>query len=219
MKKIILALAVLLLISSNLSAGFLGSIGGGLGATIPQGEFNEYTKTGFTIMGFGRLNPFGMPMVGLRLGIQGVFFENDGRVVFFEGYPDTPFREIYTNSLYKGTLGLEISKRFLTIEPYAGAGIGIYYFEAKTELKNDDDEVVASNKLDSKTKFGWNLNGGLKVYIFPKVAFDFNIQYDIVQNLEQYKNPGVENPDDLEIVSFNSKFLSLFAGISIPLGF
>jgi len=219
MKKIILALAVLLLISSNLSAGFLGAIGGGLGATIPQGEFNEYTKTGFSIMGFGRLNPFSMPMVGLRLGFQGVFFENDGRTVFFEGYPGVPFEEVYTNSLYKGTLGLEISKRFLTIEPYGGAGIGIYYFEAKTELKDDDGEVIASNKLSSKTKFGWNLNGGLKVYIFPKVAFDFNIQYDIVQDLEQYKNPGVENPEDLEIVSFNSKFLSLFAGISIPLGF
>ena len=210
MKKVILALAILLLISANLSAGFPGSIGGGLGATMPQGEFNEYTKTGFSIMGFGRLNLFGMPMV---------FFENDGRVVFFECYPDTPFREIYTNNLYKGALGLEISKRFMTVEPYAGAGIGIYYFEAKTELKDEDDEVIASNKLSSKTKFGWNLNGGIKVYIFPKVAFDFNIQYDIVQDLEQYKNPGVENPGDLEIVSFNSKFLSLFAGISIPLGF
>jgi opacity protein-like surface antigen len=219
MKKIILALAVLLLISSNLSAGFLGAIGGGLGATMPQGEFNEYTKTGFSIMGFGRLNPFSMPLVGLRLGFQGVFFENDSRIVFIEGYPDDPFDEVYSNNLYKGTLGLEISKRLFTFEPYAGAGIGLYYFEAKTEVKNSEGEVQASRTLDSKTKFGWNLNGGLKVYIFPKVAFDFNIQYDIVQDLEQYKNPGVENPKDLEIVSFNSKFLSLFAGISIPLGF
>jgi Outer membrane protein beta-barrel domain len=216
-KKTFSIFIVLILCSSNLSAGLIGSIGGGLGATIPQGEFNDYTKTGFSIMGFGTFDPFNVPFLSLRLGLQGVSFENEGRTVFFEGYPGTPFSEIYSNSLYKATLGLEVSKGLLTIKPYAGAGFGIYYFESKTELKDDEDEVIASNKLSSKTKFGWNLNGGLKIYVIPKVAIDFNIQYDIVQDMEQYRVID-EVTQEAERVSFNSKFLSLFVGVSIPLG-
>jgi len=214
MKKILASLIILTIYVSNLSAGLIGSIGGGLGATIPQGEFNDYTKTGFSIMGFGTFDPFNVPFLALRLGVQGVSFENESRTVFFEGYP---FTETYSNSLYKATLGLEVSKGLLTIRPYAGAGIGIYYFESKTELKDDEDEVIASNKLSSKTKFGWNLNGGLKVYVIPRVAIDFNIQYDIVQNMEQYRVID-EETQEAERVSFNSKFLSLFVGVSIPLG-
>lgn len=161
-------------------------------------------------MGFGVLKPSSMPMVGLRLGIQGVFFEHDDRNIVFEGYPDDIFTEVYSNDLLKATLGLEFSKRLISIEPYGGAGIGIYYFESKTEIKDPDGDVIASNKLSSETKFGWNLNGGMRIYMFPKVAFDLNLQYDIVQDMRQYSGE--------EIISFNSKFLSVFAGVSIPLG-
>lgn len=210
MKKFILSIAVLLFIYCPLSAQLTGSVGGGLGATMPQGEFNDYTKTGFSIMGFGVLKAASLPLVGIRLGIQGVFFEHDDRNVVFEGYPGDIFTEVYSNDLLKATIGMEFSKRLSSLEPYAGAGIGIYYFESKTELKDPDGDVIASNKLSSETKFGWNLNGGVKVYMFPKVAIDFNLQYDIVQDMKQYSGE--------EIVSFNSKFLSIFAGVSIPLG-
>jgi len=210
MRKLVLSIAIILLICSSLSAQIVGSIGGGLGATMPEGEFNNYTKTGFSIMGFGVLKPSSMPMVGLRLGVQGVFFEHDDRNIVFEGYPDDIFTEVYSNDLLKATLGLEISKRLISIEPYGGAGIGIYYFESKTELKNPDGDIIASNKLSSETKFGWNLNGGMRIYMFPKVAFDLNLQYDIVQDMKQYSGE--------EIISFNSKFLSIFAGVAIPLG-
>jgi opacity protein-like surface antigen len=208
MKRILVFVIIFSAISSQAFAGLIGSVGGGLGATMPQGEFNDYTKTGFSIMGYGTINPVSMPYIGLRLGLQGVFFERDDRNVVFEGYPEDIFTETYTNNLLKGTLGLELSKRLASLEPYGGVGIGIYYFESKTELKDPDGDVIASNKLDSKTKFGWNFNGGLRIYMFSKVAFDFNVQYDIVQNLEQYSGE--------DIVSFNSKFLSLFAGVSIP---
>ncbi|NIP44701.1 MAG: outer membrane beta-barrel protein [candidate division Zixibacteria bacterium] len=210
MKKLLIIILLLSVLSSSVSAQIFGYLGGGLGATMPQGEFNEYTKTGFSIMGYGTIGMLKMPYVQLRLGLQGVFFEHDDRNVVFEGYPDDVFTETYTNDLLKATLGLELSKRLAAFEPYGGAGIGIYYFESKTELKDPDGEVIASNKLDSKTKFGWNLNGGIKIFMFPKVAFDFNLQYDIVQDLEQYSGE--------EVVSFNSEFLSLFAGVSIPLG-
>lgn len=208
MKKIIVFVLIISSISSPAFAQLIGSMGGGLGATMPQGEFNDYTKTGFSIMGYGTVKPAKMPYLGLRLGLQGVFFERDDRNVVLEGYPDDIFTETYSNNLFKGTLGIELSKRLVSIEPYGSVGIGIYYFESKTELKDPDGDVIASNKLDSKTKFGWNFNGGLRVYLFPKVAFDFNVQYDIVQNLEQYSGE--------EVVSFNSEFLSLFAGVAVP---
>ena len=217
MKKPILVLATVLLLGTNLMAGSMGAIGGGLGATMPQGEFNEYTKTGFSIMAFGRFNPFGNPTLGFRLGLNGVFFENEGRVAFIGDEPSVPVDEIYTNTLYKGTFGLEVCRRLNSFEPYAGAGIGLYYFEAKTKLEDSMGEIIAENTADSKTKFGWNLNGGLKIYILYKVALDFNIQYDIVQDLEQYK-AAEDDPNNLEIVSFNSKFFSVFAGVSIPFG-
>jgi opacity protein-like surface antigen len=205
MKKTLIFIILLSSISASAFAQLSGSIGGGLGATMPQGEFNDYTKTGFSIMGYGTINPAKMPYIGLRLGLQGVLFEHDDREVEIEGYP---FKETYSNNLFKGTLGIELSKRLTSLEPYGSVGIGIYYFESKTELKGDNDEVISSKDLGSKTKFGWNFNGGLRIYLFAKVACDFNIQYDIVQNLEQYSGE--------EIVSFNSEFLSLFAGVAIP---
>jgi opacity protein-like surface antigen len=210
MRRLLIISIFVLILTGSASSQISGSLGGGLGATMPQGEFNEYTKTGFSIMGFGKIGSPNLPYLQLRLGLQGVFFERDERNVVFEGYPDDVFTETYTNDLFKGTLGLEFAKRLAAFEPYGGAGIGIYYFESKTELKDSEDEVIASNKLDSKTKFGWNLNGGMRIFMFPKVAFDFNIQYDIVQDLEQYSGE--------EVVSFNSEFLSLFAGVTIPLG-
>ncbi len=210
MKRLLLLFMLTASLSSSVFGQFSGTVGGGLGATMPQGEFNEYTKTGFSIMGFGTINPLRLPHLGIRLALQGVFFEGDTRNVMLPGYPDDVLTETYSNDLIKGTIGLELAKRLDALEPYGSAGIGIYYFESKTVLRNEDDVEVASNKLDSKTRFGWNLSGGVRFFLFSKLAVDLNIQYDIVQNLEQYSGE--------EIVSFNSKFLSLFAGVAIPLG-
>ena len=77
-------------------------------------------------------------------------------------------------------------------------------------LKNEDGVEVASNTLDSMTKFGYNLNGGFRVYVAPKVAIDLNAQYDIITDMEQYAGD--------EVVSFQSEFLSLFAGVHIAIG-
>jgi hypothetical protein len=205
-----LAIIFLLTVQTLTAAGLSGSIGGGLGATLPQGEFNEYTKTGFSIMGFGKLNMASLPFVSYRLGVQGVFFERDDRSVSIQGYPDDLFTETYTNDLLKATLGLELSPPIPGFQPYAGAGIGVYYFSSRTSLKDSEGDEIASNTLDSKTKFGWNLQGGLRFSVFPKITLDLNAQYDIVQDLEQYSGD--------EVVSFNSKFLSLFAGVQVSLG-
>jgi opacity protein-like surface antigen len=209
-KKLVLTAVVLISFQICSAAGFSAFLGGGLGATMPQGEFNEYTKTGFSMMGYGKLNMSSLPFLSYRLGLQGVFFERDDRMVIIQDYPDAIVTETYTNDLFKATLGLELSPSFLVFKPYVGAGIGIYYFSSKTQLKDEDGDVMDTKTLDTKTKFGWNLQGGLRFAIFPKITLDLNLQYDIVQDLEQYSGD--------EVVSFNSEFLSLFAGVQVSLG-
>jgi len=210
MIRFITAFLLALTLSTGTTFAISGSAGGGLGATIPQGEFNNYTKTGFAFMGFGTIYPGTVPFMGIRFGGQVVLFEHDSRDVILGGYPDADLTETYSNNLLKGTLGLELSTSTGTFEPYGGAGIGVYYFESKTVLKNEIGTEVASNTLDSMTKFGYNLNGGLRLYFTPKVAVDFNVQYDIITDMEQYA--------DDEVISFQSEFLSLFVGVHIPIG-
>lgn len=208
--RIITVLLAILALSAGTAFALSGAAGGGLGATIPQGEFNDYTKTGFSFMGFGMLHPGTVPFMGLRFGFQAVLFEHETSDVMLAGYPDANLTETYSNNLYKGTLGLEVSTNTGSFEPYGGAGIGLYYFETKTVLKNEEGTEVASNTLDSTTKFGYNLNGGLRLYFTPKVALDLNVQYDIITDMEQYSEE--------QVVSFQSEFLSLFVGVHIPIG-
>jgi opacity protein-like surface antigen len=210
MMRLISALMLILALSAGTAFAISGSAGGGLGATIPQGEFNDYTKTGFALMGFGILNPGAVPFMGIRFSGQAVLFEHESRDVILSGYPDADLTETYSNNLLKATLGLEFSANTGTLEPYGGAGIGVYYFESKTVLKNDVGTEVASNTLDSMTKFGYNLMGGLRLYLAPKIAIDFNAQYDIITDMEQYA--------DDKLISFQSEFLSFFVGIHIPIG-
>lgn len=210
MIRLITALMLVLTLSAGTAFAISGAAGGGLGATIPQGDFNDYTKTGFALMGFGVLNSGAVPFMGIRFGFQASLFEHETRDVILSGYPDADLTETYSNNLIKGTVGLELSAHTGTIEPYGGAGIGVYYFENKTVLKNEVGTEVASNTIDSMTKFGYNLNGGLRLYVTPKVAVDLNVQYDIVTNMEQYSGD--------EVISFQSEFLSLFVGVHIPIG-
>ncbi|MBD3218293.1 MAG: hypothetical protein GF310_08455, partial [candidate division Zixibacteria bacterium] len=88
MRRLITISIIIVILTGSVPAQISGSLGGGLGATMPQGEFNEYTKTGFSIMGFGKIGSPKLPFVQLRLGLQGVFFERDDRNIVFEGYPD-----------------------------------------------------------------------------------------------------------------------------------
>lgn len=210
MMRLIIAAVLMLTLSTSSAFAISGSAGGGLGATIPQGEFNDYSKTGFSIMGFGTLNSGSVPFMGIRFGVQAVIFEHESRDVILSGYPDADLTETYSNNLYKATLGLEVSTNTGTLEPYGGAGVGIYYFESKTVLKNEVGTEVASNTLDSMTKFGYNLGGGLRLYFTPRVAVDLNVQYDIITDMEQYA--------DDEVISFQSEFLSLMVGVHIPIG-
>jgi opacity protein-like surface antigen len=208
--RLITAFLLILTLSAGTAFAISGSAGGGLGATLPQGEFNDYTKTGFALMGYGTLNSSAVPFMGIRFGFQATLFEHESRDVMLSGYPDADLTETYSNNLIKGTVGLEFSAHTGTLEPYGGAGIGVYYFETKTVLKNEVGTEVASNTLDSTTKFGYNLNGGLRLYFTPKIAIDLNVQYDIITNMEQYA--------DDEVISFQSEFLSLFVGVHIPIG-
>ena len=185
--------------------------GGGLGITSPRGTFNKYTNPGFTIYGFGRLDLPGMRMGGLRLNVQGVFFDRDETDARWSRYPGWDLTEVYTNEMIKGTLGVEFSRRVISMEPYFGGGIGVYNFSAKTRLENEYGEELYTETLSSETYFGWNISGGVRAYVIRQVAIDINIQYDIVEDLKQYSEERT--------VAFESEFLSVFLGATVRFGF
>jgi opacity protein-like surface antigen len=208
-RRSLLLCVLALLAAGPVQAGLSGYLGGGLGATLPQGDFNTYTENSFAIMGYGRLDVTGMPFAGLRLGLQGVFFDRETRDLFIAPYPD-PLEETYTNDLFKATLGVEFATNRSSLEPYAGAGVGIYHFSSETTLRTEEGAFVSRNEISSETYFGFNLCGGLRLYFSPQVAVDFNLQYDIVKDMEQYAGET--------IVDFDSEFYSLFAGVTVALG-
>jgi opacity protein-like surface antigen len=214
MCKKLFVLAIVIIMGADAASAMTGGLGGGLGATMPRGQFNKYTDNSFTIMGFGKLGVPSMPYLGVRFGLQGVFLERDEydtRVGVFE------LTQKHSSDLWKGTMGLELAPRMVSLEPYIGGGVGLYNFRTKATLETEFGEEVDSKTLESETEFGWNLTGGLRLYFTPKIAMDVSLQYDKINNMRHLKAVGAADDPMLEAEELNSEILSIFAGIHVTL--
>jgi opacity protein-like surface antigen len=194
--------------------GATGGFGLGLGVAMPRGQFNRYAGDSFTIVGSGKLDIESIPSLGLGVGLQGIFLENEEYDVNLGGWD---FTEEYSTNLFKFTVGAEFTPVRSSLQPYAGAGLALYYFSQDVTLKNWLGEDVDSRELSSELDLGLNLSGGLRFYFTPRVAMDLCLSYDKISGMESLKTKGRYEDPSLESVSLDSEFISVVGGVHFRL--
>jgi opacity protein-like surface antigen len=113
----------------------------------------------------------------------------------------------------KFAIGAEFKPVHGRIEPYGGVGLGVYYFTKDVSLRNWLDEEVDSRKICSETDFGWNLNGGVRLYFGKNIGASIDIEYDNIVGMESLKAEGGRDDAYLESSSVDSEFISIFVGV------
>jgi opacity protein-like surface antigen len=207
-------LIVLLCVGTSFStataSGVSGRIGLGLGAAMPRGQANRYTDNSFAILLYGGLPMPGLAHASFRLGFQAIFLESEDHDVNLDGWD---FTESYSTDLMKFTLGSEVAPRLGVLQPFVGGGVGLYHFFSTVTLKDPGGDHIDKKTLSSETDFGWNLNGGLRIYFMPKWSVLLSAEYDKIMNMEHLKAADAGPTAALGSEELDIEYLSLFVGV------
>ena len=71
-----------------------------------------------------------------------------------------------------------------SIRPFAGAGLGLHFLNAKATVSVPGFPTVSSSSSD--TKLGLDLGGGMETSLNPKVDLHFDLWYGIVSDVSQF---------------------------------
>jgi hypothetical protein len=212
MMRTIGAWAILFLMLVSSASGVTGGFGLALGAAMPQGQSNRYAGDSFSLEGYGLIGSEEARVLNLRFSFQGIFLERTEHDVNLGGWC---FTEAYSTNLLKFAVGPEVVPIRGALEPYGGLGMGIYYFTKDVSLRNWLDEEVDSRKLSSEVDFGWNVNGGIRLYLGKSIGAYAGVEYDNIVGMESLKARGGQEDAYLGSSSLDSEFFSVFVGVHL----
>jgi len=178
MKKLVVMIGVLCLITFGAGSGYaldmVGKLGVGVdgGIALPSGgdvtsdsSFSDYFNLGPS---FGlHVDYCVIPELSLRTGFRYTTMKMDDDAnedISVEPYFSTP--SVYLNGVFN--LGSFFKNPDNAFNPYVTAGVGMYFWKVTDDGMNGDAIVLENNEELSKTSFG--LNGGVGFEYFATDA-------------------------------------------------
>lgn len=174
--------------------------GVGVGIVTPLNEMETYANAGSAVSVFGWHAFTEKPTVLVRGSIGGMFFNgvNTGSIVI----DSLTYAGAYGTSTLRLALTLELSYRLGRVEPYIGAGGGFYRVWVRLRLNRWEDYTqIQKEEYIGRNNLGVTFTGGLKAWLRPNVALDFNVQYDRANDMAAYTSPDERVVFDYESVT------------------
>lgn len=128
------------------------------------------------------------PRVSIRGQLLGAWFEDD----IFEDTTVSPMA-FTGNAVYNWERG--------AWHPYATAGVGLYRFRLSDEFIDDDD-------LDTESRFGINLGGGIEYFFTRRDTFTSELQFHLIPG----DFDGLLSGYDANYWSFSAGYKHYFGG-------
>jgi hypothetical protein len=199
--------------------GFQSGFGAGLGAALPVGTAKEYGDLGVSFSGFGWLGVPQLSFMLFRASVEGLFYtrEHGGTSPCGVTTPDSTFIDLCTMTrqsiILKIVTTAEFFWRFERLEPYAGAGLGIYIYWNIVDFTNETYARESTSSLTSGGKLGLNVLAGLRFYLTSRIALDVSAHYDRIPGLDVISGLS-ESGEERESITFESLSMrfSIFFG-------
>ena len=195
MKKVIF---VFLISLSSLSAKEYWesnwAVGPHLVISFPQDEFANVSKTGEGIGAKLLYKLESVPYLVPRLDFSYISYgEKRGDLNSFSYYTTVQTR----NEAFQLVMGPQVQRKMGRLMPYIAAMGGLYNYRSVTtvtDVYSYYDPYGGYGYADTKfslTKFGWNINGGLKFDVNLGPFIDLNFKYQTIQD-------GVKNEIEID---------------------
>jgi hypothetical protein len=221
MKKVILALNILLIIlSANLYSQTPFNIGAKIGGNLPIGAFSDVYKSGVSgevVIYYS--TPLPVLDLSLTVGYDGFKYKNDyftNQVITnFPGYTVDNFSPTWTATDIPIMVGAKVKLPLISMGPYATGEIGLHFMSFADRFMAGQINVSSSNPMHINTAnytetksvagFGFALGAGLEIPILPKIGIDVAVKYNYASNTyansytivrnenSQYTSPELKN--------------------------
>lgn len=189
--------AILLGLVSTASA----DIGVRLGAMMPRNDFKQFAKTGWRAEITADLNMFSVPFLSTVVSFSAMDFAK--KETTWQTQDILVIQESKT-ALTGGGIGLRLEPPSAFIKPFVEGLVRI------ASIEQDYESGTGGSELKSRTKIGYQLNGGLKFSLAPKIGVEAGATWMAFPNCK-FKDKNEEIEIDLSA-------FGLFAGLSLGIG-
>lgn len=190
------------------------AIGPHLVISLPQDDFANVSKTGEGI-GAKVLYKIGsIPYLVPRLDFAYISYGEERGDPFFASY----YAMVQTrNEAFQLTLGPQIQRKYGRFMPYMSAMGGLYVYRkvtSYTDAYSYYDPYGGYGYADTKfslTKFGWNVNAGVKLDLNLGPFVDLNIRYQTIN--DGVKRTAVDESGVEHTQVFDAKDFTITLGV------
>ncbi|MDD5361200.1 MAG: outer membrane beta-barrel protein [Ignavibacteria bacterium] len=197
MKKILLSVCVVFLMSSNLFSQTPFSFGAKVGANIPIGTFSDVYKSGVSgevVLYYS--TPLPVLDLSLTVGYDGFKYKNDYFTnqisTNFPGVTVDNFSPSWTATDIPIMVGAKVKLPFVSMGPYFTGEVGIHFLSLNDRFMAGQINVSSSNPMHINTVgysesksvagFGFALGAGLEIPLVPKIGIDIALKYNYATN-------------------------------------
>ncbi|MFH2055806.1 MAG: hypothetical protein ABIJ61_07605 [bacterium] len=204
MRKSGLMLSIMLLCAApSLFAGI--SVRTGL--LLPQGDFKDYAGKAWSAEIVADVSPFSVPFLSVPVMVNVAGFGE--KQTDWLGAPETgpaTFAQTSSLTLTGGGVGLKLEPAIPGIKPF------VEVFGRLASIEQDYHSGIpdAGNKIESKTKFGYQIDGGLKYSLVPTASLLVGASY-----VTFLKASLIAEEQTAEI---DATMIGVFVGISFSVG-
>lgn len=178
-------------------------IGLRLGAGLPQGEFRDLAKTGWMAEIHADIDLLNTPFVNVAVAAGQMDFGE--KEVMYVADGDIDALQESKISLTGGGIGLRATPPTVFIKPFAEAMLRI------ASVEQDHESGLNGSEIDSKTRVGYQISGGLAFSIVPTLDFELGASY--------LQFPGTKfRNQQLSEDEVDLKALTIFAGVRVNVG-
>ena len=193
----ICTLAIVLAVCSTAGA----EIGARVGAMMPQGDFKQFAKAGWRAEITADLNMFSVPFLSTVVSFSTMDLAKKESSWQPE---DVVLIQESKTSLTGGGIGLKLEPPSAIIKPFVEGLVRI------ASVEQDYESGLGGSELKSRTKIGYQFNGGLKFSLAPKVALEAGATWTSF--------PNCKFKDKNEEVEINLTAFGIFTGLSLGIG-
>lgn len=161
------------------------AIGPHLVISFPQDDFANVSKTGEGLGAKLLYKLSSTPNLVPRLDFAYISYgEKRGDANYFSYYTTVQTR----NEAFQLVIGPQFQRKMGRLMPYVAAMGGLYNYRSVTSVSNAYayyDPYGGYGYSDTKfslTKFGWNVNGGIKIDVNLGPFIDLNIKYQTIRD-------------------------------------
>jgi opacity protein-like surface antigen len=200
-------LILVLLVVAVMSSPLFGGISVRAGLSLPQGDFKDYAATGWSAEILADIHPFSAPFLSVPVMVNLVSLGEKESDWF--SAPETgpgDFTQMSSVTLTGGGIGLKFEPPIPAIRPFAE----VFGRLASIEQEYDSGLPDEGKVIESKTKFGVQIDGGLQYSFVPTTSLLIGASYTTFFDVNLFS----ENVE--EEVSVNT--IGVFVGMSFSVG-